>query len=107
LLHLGSPRKRREALHWDRDQAGGRLTTAPYDPDLSLGSGDAMQNDLIDQAAEQRFPLRLREGWRAPELREPYANIGKYRLQLCGQGERDHWLSLVLRHRLLCLLQGA
>jgi hypothetical protein len=84
----------REAFDCDWDPSGSRLAAAPHDADLDLRPCDTRPSDVVAQAAQQRFPLRLRQHVRAPELWEPWAELGKRRVQCRRQDERDHGLGL-------------
>ncbi len=54
-------------LHFHRDVADG--STAPHDPNEGDVMLAAIENDLVDKAAQQRLALRIGGRWIRPDLR--------------------------------------
>ena len=75
LLHLAGRRQAGQGVHRHRDLRGGRVAAPPDDPRLDRVGGNAADDDLVDQAAEQRLLLRLSEVTLVPESREVPPNL--------------------------------
>ena len=57
LFHLSSRRKAAEGAHRDGHDGRGGFTTFPNDAGLDLVMGHMLDNDFIDQTAQQGFLL--------------------------------------------------
>ena len=75
LFHRAGRRQASQGVHRNRDLRGSRVAPLPDDPRLNRVGGDASDDDLVDQAAEQRLLLRLSELTLSPESLEILPNL--------------------------------
>ena len=75
LFHLAGRRQAGQGVHCNRDLRGSRVAPLPDDPRLNRVGGNASDDDLVDQAAEQRLLLSLSELTLPPESLEILPNL--------------------------------
>lgn len=82
LFHRGGPLQVGEGSDGDRDRKGGRRPTFPHHTGLDLVPRRPMDDDLVNEAAPQRFALWLRQHVRRPQVRQRTAHIQEGRAYL-------------------------
>ncbi len=70
LFHGRGPLQVGEGADGDRDRHGGRGPAFPHDTGLDLVPWGPMDDDFVNQTAQQRFALRLGQHVRLPQPRQ-------------------------------------
>jgi hypothetical protein len=86
LFHGRSPLQVSEGPDGDWDRHGGRRPAFPHNTGLDLVPRGPMDDDFVNQTAEQRFALRLGQHVRLPQPRKRAPKVEEGGPQLGGQG---------------------